>query len=136
MNTQHLTPALIVEELIEWEAVIRDMWKHKLPVLDTVNIWRMPDCTISMYTLIFRAPNNNTHMHTDWFLIDPYQSLIEHHNRQYAMYMAVKPATGYVDMLWNRENTWYTMAAQTSYAFDIYKHHVTGRMMNRKETLT
>jgi hypothetical protein len=127
--TQTLTPALIVEALNDWESVVRDLWVCRLRSLDMANIWHMPDGAISMFSLVFRAPSNNSHVDTDWFLIDPFNDMIEHHNVQHRMFQAVAPSAGICDMLWLRNGTWYTMAT-SSYRFNIQRDYVTGRMTN------
>ncbi len=126
---QTLTPAPIISDLTEWEATVRELWVRRLRPLDMANIWHMSDGAISMITLVFRAPNNNSHVDTDWFLIDPFKDTIERYTSQHKMFAAVRPSAGMCEMLWLREGTWYTMAS-SPYRFNIQKDHVTGRMIN------
>lgn len=135
MYTQFLTPAVTCEELAFWEETVRLSWEAHLPELDIAHVWHMPDNgAISMYTLVFRTVGNNTHRHTNWFLIDPYIPAVQRYTEQHKMFMAVKPSAGTCDMLWKRRGTWYTMAEGTPYCFDIKPHRVVkGRFVNIAE---
>src|SRR5687768_5886352 len=134
MYTQFLTPQPLTEELSFWEDTIRVSWLVRLPDLDIANVWHMPDNgAISMFTLVFRQPGDNTHRNTNWFLVDTHQERVQRFAQQHMMYMAVEPSAGTVDMLWKRRNTWYTMAEHTAYTFKIKRHHVTGRFVNAAE---
>lgn len=101
------------ELLDEWEEIIRDSWHQSLRPLDAAYIWN----DSSMLTLIFRAPNNNTHRNTDWFLIDPNTNQVARYTDQARMFADVKPAAGICYTFWYRE-FWQEMAV-TPYNMEI-----------------
>lgn len=133
MNKQTLTPVVTADLLQEWDEIIRASWSKRLRDLDTANIWYMPDAALSMISLVYRKPGNNTHLNTDWFLIDPHTDAVRHYAQQHLMYNDVRPTSGFCTMLWQRSMTWYTMAEQTPYAFNIQTNYITGRVINAAE---
>lgn len=118
------------DALLEWEAVVRENWtQSSLRPLDAGYIWCCNDETVSMITLIFRDPNNNTHRDTDWFLINPVDVAIARYIDQAKMFADVKPVAGICYTLWYRI-FWQEMA-RSPYAFDMQS--IGGIMLNKAE---
>ena len=118
------------ELLTDWEQIIRELWDRPLRPLDAGYMWCYEGHeTPSMLSLIFCAPNNNTHRDTDWFLVNHLDNEVARYTEQAKMFADVLPVSGICYTLWFR-GFWQEIA-RSPYAFNMQRKN--GELLNLAE---